>query len=363
MLAEHLSTETDPYRRGGEFGERQAKAVRNTVRAYERLFAAVHGAAWTGLEAVGAEFSERLASSYPEALVEIRGIATGASVSPEALVAINARTEVFGRAGGPECSVIGVDGRRSAEGVVLAQNWDWHPDAADSLVVWTVVLPGERWFTTLTEAGMLAKVGLNGDGLGVCINRLRSSADGVAAARLPIHIALRLLLERCRDLDQAEELLRAAEFGASTAITVAVEKAGSEELRSFEAFPGGLNVLAAEDGTIAHTNHFLGPIGALEDVALGEWPDSVVRLAEIRERLDRCERVDAEAIKAALRSHEAGPTSVCCHLPPTSDYAEQGKTVASVVLHVGSGRLEVAAGSPCNTAYVDVQAAAAARDA
>ena len=65
----------------------------------------------------------------------------------------------------------------SGAGGLLAQNWDWHPDLRASTVVW-IVEHDDRWFATLTEAGILAKIGLNSAGLGVCLNILRTTADG-----------------------------------------------------------------------------------------------------------------------------------------------------------------------------------------
>jgi hypothetical protein len=63
------------------------------------------------------------------------------------------------------CSAIGVLPERSGGATILAQNWDWHPDLIESRVVWTITEPGGRWLTTLTEAGILAKVCLNSRGL------------------------------------------------------------------------------------------------------------------------------------------------------------------------------------------------------
>ena len=67
---------------------------------------------------------------------------------------------------------------RDGDGAVLMQNWDWHPDLAPSRLVWTVDQGDGRWFATFTEAGILGKVGLNSDGLSLCLNLLATSDDG-----------------------------------------------------------------------------------------------------------------------------------------------------------------------------------------
>src|SRR4029079_13548335 len=99
---------------------------------------------------------------------ELQGIADGAGVSVKELLAGNTRHQLT--SGRHECSVIG-------DGHVLAQNWDWHPDLQESTLLW-IVRENGGWFASMTEAGMLAKIGMNDAGLGVCLNLLRCSEDG-----------------------------------------------------------------------------------------------------------------------------------------------------------------------------------------
>ena len=119
----------------------------------------------------------------PRGRGELQGSANGAGVDVRELLAVNARTELT--SGRHECSVIGA-------GDVLAQNWDWHPDLQESTVLW-IVRENGGWFATLTEAGMLAKIGMNDAGLGVCLNLLRCSTDG-GLDGTPIHLLMRRTL-------------------------------------------------------------------------------------------------------------------------------------------------------------------------
>lgn len=355
MIPEHRSAEADPHERGVGFGRAQQAAVENTVRSYERMFAELHDLSPADLDAIGARLSERLATEEPAALAEIGGIAAGSGVPVDRLVAINARTEIFAGSGLPECSAIGVAAARSGgEGVLLAQNWDWHPDAAGSLVLWTVTGPEGRWFTTLTEAGILGKIGLNSDGLAVCINLLLCSADGGPEVGFPIHLALRLLLERCHDLGSAERLLRNHEYSASTAINLAMAGAAGEGMRTFEVSPGGVEAVEEREGLLTHTNHFLAPLGAGTDLVPDDWPDTTARLDEVRCAFDTGGSVDSERLKATLRSHEAEPIGVCCHDPDNPRYPDQQETLASIVIHVRDRYLEVSQGPPCTAPYAEL---------
>src|SRR5262249_2127817 len=112
----HVSDEWDPRARGLAFGAANAEAVRNTVEVYRRL----------GCE-LSAGGRVRVSDDEHE---EIFGIALGAGVDGRELLAVNARTELMASRAG-ECSTVG-------QGGILAQNWDWHPDLADSTLVWIV---------------------------------------------------------------------------------------------------------------------------------------------------------------------------------------------------------------------------------
>jgi isopenicillin-N N-acyltransferase-like protein len=307
----HRSGEATARARGEAFGRALATQVAHTVATYERMFA---------------ELGARIPPAL-DAHEEIDAIAHGAGVDPHLLRAVNARTEIL--AGAAECSVIGAGG-------LLAQNWDWHPDLSASTVIW-IVEHGDRWFATLTEAGMLAKIGLNDAGLGVCLNILRTSADG-GVTGTPIHHLLRLVLERCRTVDEAVGLLEAARVSASSAVTVATPG----DVAHVELSPGGANVIRGSVG--AHTNHFLLPPKAGEDVMVTDSPTTLQRLEVVREA----------PLLEALRSHDGHPKGVCRHVDPDEPWVDQTVTVASVVMNLEALRLHVAAGPPCTHAHVRI---------
>ena len=67
--------------------------------------------------------------------------------------------------------------------------------------------------TTLTEFGVLAKIGVNDAGLGVMLNMLHHGADdqrpvGEPRIGFPVHVLLRTLLEDCASVDEARDLVR-----------------------------------------------------------------------------------------------------------------------------------------------------------
>jgi isopenicillin-N N-acyltransferase-like protein len=317
----HRSEERTPGERGEAFGRAQAGPIANTLAIYRRMFAETHA-----IDAREAGAEVRLPDAARE---EIAGIARGAQQDELELRAVNARTELLAGAGPTECSVVGAGG-------LLAQNWDWHPDFAESTVIW-IVQHQQGWFATLTEAGLLAKIGLNDAGLGVCLNLLATTADG-GLDGTPIHILLRRTLETCRTVDEAIALLTEAKTSASSAVTVATPG----DVATVELSPGGANVIRGSVG--AHTNHFLEPPRAGLDVMPEESPSTIPRLEVVR----------GQPLLDALRSHDGHPKGVCRHLDPAEPWVEQTVTVASVVMNLAALRFHVAAGQPCTHEHVQV---------
>ena len=307
----HRSDEATAQARGAAFGRAMAPQVQHTVAVYRRMFAERHANVPPDLP------------PHPE----IDAIAQAANVDPHTLRAINARTEILN--GADECSVQGAGG-------LLAQNWDWHPDLSASTVIWIVEHP-DGWFATLTEAGILAKIGLNQAGLGVCLNILRTTADG-GTDGTPIHLLLRQLLEQTTTVDEAIAHLTSATVTASSAVTVATPG----DVAHVELNPGGANVIRGAVG--AHTNHFIEPPKKGTDVMATESPTTHQRLEIVRQ----------QPLLDALRDHTGHPKGVCRHVDENDPWVEQTVTVASVVMNLEKRRLHVAAGPPCTHEHVEV---------
>lgn len=317
----HRSDERSPRERGEALGRAQAQPIANTVALYRRMFRETQG--------IDAREAGEQVLLPDEAREEIAGIAHGAEQDEHELRAVNARTEILAGKGPTECSVTGAGG-------LLAQNWDWHPDAKHSTVVWTVI-HDQGWFVTLTEAGILAKIGLNDHGLGVCLNLLTTDVDG-GLDGTPIHILLRQTLQHASTVEEALDILTAAHTSASSAVTVATPG----DVATVELSPGGPNVIRGAVG--AHTNHFLIPPKAGRDTMPEESPSTIPRLETVRR----------QPLLDALRSHEGLPKSVCRHVDPLEPWAEQTETIASVVMNLAKLRFHVAAGHPCTHEHVQL---------
>ena len=245
----------------------------------------------------------RVADWHAPLVAEFEGLAQGAGIAVEMVAMMNARTELTAAA---ECSSSArvLD---AADGPCIAQNWDWYTDAPERCVLWNVAAPstGTR-FLTMTEAGLLAKVGVSAGGVAVGLNILFHARDGGAQLGVPIHVLLRQLLADCATVADADGLLREAPLSASSAVTV-VDAHGDGAV--FELSLAGVRRIEPDRGLLVHTNHFLDPGLVAGEGQTQYLPGSRDRLAAAR----RMRPADEEAARAVLGRHGTGAQDICRH--------------------------------------------------
>jgi isopenicillin-N N-acyltransferase like protein len=337
-----LSTDaTDPRDRGRIAGAALAERSARCLAAYLPLFADLgHGI--DDVRRFGARVLERVESWHAPLAAELEAFALGARLEPELVAALNGRTELLALA---ECTTVGRC--ESAEGPWLAQNWDWYADAPERCLVWSAAVEGAR-FATMTEAGILAKVGVSTRGIAVALNILYHAEDGRGELGVPVHVVLRRLLGEVASADDAGALLRETPYSASSCITVVDASGGGA---CFELSPAGVARVEPRDGLLAHTNHFLDETLASEEAEQPpEWlPGSQARLAAAERAAPR----DLGEALALLGDHTSDPQAICRHDEPSG---EPGRplvdTVVSLAMRPGVPELRVAAGRPCECAFL-----------
>jgi isopenicillin-N N-acyltransferase-like protein len=337
-----LSTDaTDPRARGLAAGSALAEPAALSLAAYLPLFAS-SGHDLDDVRRFGARVLERTASWHPPLAVELEAFALGARLEPELVGALNGRTELLALA---ECTTVGRC--ESAEGPWLAQNWDWYADDLQRCLVWSAAVEGAR-FATMTEAGVLAKVGVSTRGIAVALNILYHASDGRGELGVPVHLVLRRLLEEAASTGDAWELLRETPYSASSCLTV-VDATGDGGC--FELSPAGVARIEPRDGLLAHTNHFLD-----DALAEGEAEQPAAWLPGSRARLATAQRAAPRALGDALTllaDHTSDPQPICRHAEdPGVPDRPPVDTVVSLAMRPGVPELRVAAGQPCECAFL-----------
>ena len=358
-LHRHFSAEAAAGDRGRALGAAQRERISRSVGVYARLHA-LNGLGDADVAALGIQALERISAFAPELGSEIEGIAAGSGLPVETIGALNARTEILAATAG-ECSTIACLGSMTASGSALGiQTWDWHNELADGWIVWTIEHPDGRRVETMTEAGIVGKIGMNDRGVAVLLNILGHRDDGPPVG-IPVHVLCRAVLDRADGAVAALETIAAAEVSASSAITVVTDEDGGA-VCTVEVSPAGPGFLTADDrGVLVHTNHFLEEPGRSGDTGVRDGPGTILRLDLARRRMAamRPGEVTPEAVLASMASHRGGASAMCGHPQPGDALGERWTTLATIVADPAVRELTVYRGGPCQIAAASTTAAAA----
>jgi isopenicillin-N N-acyltransferase-like protein len=331
-----------PFARGESYGAQARKRILRSVTLYRGR-----------LEKLGLT-SDRIADlvrqTLPEMLrfgeyyvAEMEGIARGAGLALDDIVLVNARTEIVALAKRRETPVDGCTGvvvlpSHAAGGALIhAQNWDWLAACAETGVVLRIRRDDGPDILTFTEAGGLARSGLNAAGLAITANYLESDRD-YRQAGVPLPLIRRRVLEQ-QHLALAIEAIAATPKACSNNMILSDAKGFAIDL---ECAPDEVFPLHAANGRIVHANHWQSAVALskLKDTGLAAVPDSLYRDRRVTELLP--DHPDTEDVKRALFDDFGAPYAVC--RPPIDEGdGNLGATVAMIVMVPACGIMEICA--------------------
>jgi len=350
----HIRVTGTPRDRGRQYGEQARDRVQRSVELYRAIFAQYAGWDWARVTAHATTYRPAIERAHPRYLEEIVGIAAGADLAPEDVLALNVRTEIMfaaiARRAAGECTSFAVLPGGSAGGhTLLGQNWDWKPGCVDTTVVLEAVQDEGPRYVTVVEAGLLAKTGLNAHGIGLAANSLVSDLDR-GDPGLPYHVILRAILD-ARNLTDALDAVQHHPRSASANYLVASREGMAVDI---ETAPGDhANVWLAwpDPDHLVHTNHYTCDTGR-KDVMRWYSPDSPFRHRRASTLLaDARGRAHPAQLQALMRDHVNGPSGICTHPDPALPAMEQDMTVASVLYDLDTLTMWIADGQPCEHEY------------
>lgn len=334
-----------PRERGRQYGEQAEERIRRGIGHYTEQLGA-DGLDWSRIRTLAEEFQPTIARYDADMLEEMRGIAEGAGIELAAILLLNARTEILKLAKRrrdpvPDgCTGVIVMPAAAADGQLIhAQNWDWKAECAETVVVLRIRRDDGPEVLTFTEAGGLARNGMNAAGIAVTANYLESDRDyrrpGVPLALIRRKALMSPLLALAmREIyctpKSASNNMMISHWGG---IAISFECAPDE---SFQVLP--------RDGLLVHANHWLSPValGKLTDTGIAVTPDSLYRDLRVQDLLaGRQGRITVDDVKAALFDEFQWPWSVC-RPPRPSLSTNLSASVAQVVMVPAAGVMEVA---------------------
>lgn len=301
----------------------------------------------------------------------LKGVAHGAGVDVESILALNVRTEIAYGMFNDGCTALSW---KSDKDSFLAQNWDvssssryilcstinikiqWENEQKPNLISLHINQEGPKpAIHMITEAGIIGKIGLNSAGVGVTLNAIKEK--GVDFNKLPCHLSLRAVLDSTSRSNAVEKI--GAAGVASACHLIVADSTGSVGLECttndiIHMPMSALDGTPCDDGVATtHTNHFLYEHPGAKAPPYLE--DSFPRLARIRQLMaasgaDR--RLTFEDIEAMLMDEEEFPTSICRGETKKNMHS----TVFSIVMDLKDQSAKVKIGRPVTPdGFVDLR--------
>lgn len=340
-----------PRERGRTHGQAAADRLRRGAKMYVESLAK-NGVEWKELEHRVERLVPRIESFDPAYTEEMRGIAEGANEPFAAVVLMNARTELVAAARKQHVEKHFPDGctaalalpEASADGALLhGQNWDWRAECAETGVVLRIRRDDAPDILTFTEAGGLARSGLNSAGIGLTANALDSDRDYQRGPGMPLPFIRRKVLESAYLANAVHTIFATPKLG-SNHMAVSHDDGGNgrAEAFGFECAPDETFWLAPERGLYVHANHWIAEAARakVKDTGLAETPCSIYRDKRVREQLGpKRGKLTLEDFRTAFFDDYAAPWSVC-RPPRPSVRGNMVATTAMILMRPGEGHLE-----------------------
>ena len=343
-----------PAQRGESHGKQAQPLVRKAVDMYRDEFAR-KGVEWDEALRVARLFMPAIQAYDADLAVEMEAIARGAGVSAEAIVVLNARTELMfwkerehkergiaapALAEADECtSALALPEVTRDGNMIHAQNWDWQPECAEHALALRIRADDMPDSLNFLEAGQLARHGFNSEGVAVTAMGLHSNTD-YGRIGIPNPLIRRKMLA-------ADTLSRAIGVIYSSARSfshnIMVSHPGGEAF-GFETTPDGVYFLEPEDGIMTHSNHFKSPqaLAQVTDVNLPRCPDSLCRDSRVRRLLGRERgKITPETFRGVFGDTFGKPNSVLRH-PAVRPGGMVSATVYTLIMDTANMRAWVA---------------------
>ena len=339
--------QTDSKQRGQAYGEAARERVEAILAAYREIFHRITCETWQQTVIRGAPFILKAKAFAPDLVEEIQGIAEGANREFEDVFLLNARSEILFNPEvlTPECtSIAALPEVTKNDDMLLAQNWDWYKEVLNCQVILKIGRREEKpSMVTFTEAGQLAKIGMNAAGIGLVVNNLISDQPRVG---VPWIFLTRRILE-------SSHLAQALGYVLNTprahSINFLIGFADGEAV-NLETSPVEEHVLWPENGICVHTNHYLVPGKNFRDLKSLRNPYLSTYLRCRRAQKGMIELmggIDVDAIQNILKDHMDKPFSVCIHQNPAVEPLRQIVTCLSIVMNLSQKQIHYTLGNPC----------------
>jgi len=317
--------------RGRQHGTLLKERIHRTVEFYQQQFQLPEHE----ILSVADQFRKSTETFREDISVEIDALARAAAIDPLWIYALNGRTELL-NLNPMECTTLVFKKQR-----LMGQNWDWHSEMEELAVILDIEKEDGHRILTMTEPGMIGKIGMNHCGVGVCLNFM--TVENYQPSGIPLHVILRSILDS-KSVNEAQALIGPHLRGKAGNIVISN---GTGDVVDLEL--GGDDYFSVPvDDLFVHTNHFLTKI----DYDLKLFPSSTGRYNRAKELLGQLDDPSIDSIKDILKDRGNGEAPICrtrfSHPLLIDDHSI---TVTTIVMDLKNLEFHITRGNPFDNPF------------
>jgi isopenicillin-N N-acyltransferase-like protein len=340
----------DPYEMGFQYG-----TVCPEIRKMLDITCQVFG----GLDMV-IELAKKYIPMYlpaaevyaPEIVEEMKGMAAGTQLDFQDIFFLNITYEisvpsVMG------CTSFALTGEATGNCETIAgQNFDYLSMWEDSMILLKMRPAHGPDILALAPAGSLGLIGLNSAGISLNLNLLRNKDSLTPNGGVPAHIILRKVLTS-ETISKAIGIIASAGRRSAKNYLLASDQGDIVDL---EVTLDDIDIHYAEEGILAHANHFKTTRFRSTDLAPEYWPDSYIRCQRLFQLMKNHRgRLSVDVMKQLLQDHNNHPNSICRHPDPRNPLpmGRMIKTLVSLINCPKERKAHIALGNPCENEFIE----------
>lgn len=359
-MIKELHLEGTPREIGETHGREGKQQIQVSLDTYEKLFYGYHQIGWKEARERALVHIDAIEKYDASLLEEMEGVASGAGVDFEDILALNARSEIALTGGRDKifsdgCTSIAVTPPASKE-TIIGQNWDWKGSQIDSLLLLRIKQEGRPDITMVTEGGVIGKIGCNSAGVAVCLNALITDKK---SDEVPIHLGLRAVLNSS-SYHEAISKVQGGQMASAANFLIASHEEGGSMAANVEVSPFGIDMMTSPDGTVVHSNHICSPLLLKDLQDLNEFrnTDSMVRKARgeqlVNTALAQGKDIDEESFKEWFCDKFNYPNSINHFANENAPAHRRSETVFSIIMNLSKGKTLLSIGKPTMDSYQEI---------
>jgi isopenicillin-N N-acyltransferase-like protein len=320
-----------PEDRGRQQGDLLKERIHKTIDFYKRQFLIPE----EEILRIANQFRVSTKAFREDLYLEIEALAQAAGADPVWIYALNGRTELL-NLNPMECTTFAF--RKQS---LIGQNWDWDLEVEELAVILDIEKEDGHRIITMTEPGMIGKIGMNSCGLGVCLNFM--SIEDYRPYGVPLHVILRTILDS-KTMNEALSSIEPHVLGKVGNIMIGDWTGRVEDMEI-----GGDEVFSIPvEDLFAHTNHFLTKV----DYDLQLFPNTMGRYRRAKELLQMLDEPSVQSMKDILRDSADEEHPICrkrfSHPWLTDDTSI---TVTSIIMDLKNLQFHITRGNPFDNPF------------